>query len=148
MRSTFIGQYLHTLDPKNRLFIPPRFRKELEKEDKKFFFLTLGPDGCLRMFLPSDWEKFQDRLGVMKLEDKRQQRAMIRTILANAGEAEVDDQGRILVPQHLKESAGLRKEVFVIGMGDQIELWDRQRFTAYDRKSRKTMELKSKDIEI
>lgn len=148
MRSTFIGQYLHALDPKNRLFIPPRFRSELQKEDKNYFFLTVGTEGCLRMFLPSDWERFQGELAGMRLANKQEQRAVLRHILSQAGEVEVDAQGRILVPQHLKEQAGLRKEVYVIGVGDKIELWDRQRYNAYESRSRRIIQKAAKDLEI
>ncbi len=148
MRPTFIGQYSHSLDPKNRLFIPPRFRAELQKEDKAHFVLTVGMDGCLRMLLPSEWDGLQEKLNALQLKDNGERRAVLRRILSQACEAEVDTQGRILLPQNLKEQAGLRRDVVIIGVGSQIELWDRQRYTAYERKARKIMEKASPDLPI
>ena len=148
MRSNFIGQYHHALDPKNRLFIPQRFREELLREGKDYFIVTSGPEGCLSMYLPSEWDQFLAKLEDMKLPNKAEQRAVKRAILAKASEAQVDSQGRILVPQHLVGAAGLKKDVFVIGAGSKVELWDRQRYLAYEKKSQKTIAKASKELDL
>src|SRR3974390_2422076 len=103
-----IGTYEYSLDPKNRVFVPPRYRDELASEQGRHFILSIGFDRCLYLFLPSQWERIlTDNREDLQLRDKRQQRALKRFLFSNAMEASLDDQGRILIPQMFKEHAGL-----------------------------------------
>jgi len=130
----FIGQYLHAIDAKNRLFIPPAFREKLSAEKAKAFIMTTGLDGCLWLFLPSQWENLlSGRVSAISLPDKELERAFKRKFFAEATEASVDPQGRILVPQLLKAYAGLKRNVFVQGANTRIEIWDEARWRHYSR---------------
>ena len=130
----FIGQYLHSIDAKNRLSIPPSFRDKLHEEKAKGFIMTTGLDGCLWLFLPSQWENLlSGKLAAISLPDKEMERAFKRKFFAEAVEAPVDPQGRVLVPQLLKGYAGLRKNVFVQGANTRIEIWDEATWKRYSK---------------
>ena len=129
-----IGRYDYSLDPKNRLAVPPKYRETLAQEKGRSFYLTSGMDGCLYLFLPSQWEKMlADDLKMFSMPDKEQERAFKRKFFSEALEVEPDAQGRILLPQYLKEHAGLRFEVLVQGAGNRAEIWDAKRWAAYDK---------------
>jgi len=129
-----IGRYDYSLDPKNRLAIPPKYRETLAQEKGRSFYLTSGMDGCLYLFLPSQWEKMlADDLKMFSMPDKEQERAFKRKFFSEALEVEPDAQGRILVPQYLKEHAGLRFDVLVQGAGSRAEIWDAKRWAAYEK---------------
>lgn len=122
----FTGEYKHTLDSKNRVSIPARFRDELG--DK--FFITKGLDNCLFVFSAGEWQKFQERLSQLPLTNKSA-RAFARVFLSGASECSTDKMGRTLVPQYLKDFAGLEKEVYVNGAGSRIEIWSADSWTDY-----------------
>ena len=131
----FIGQYLYSIDAKNRVFIPPAFREKLVAEKASAFILAAGLDGCLWIFLPSQWESLlTGKIALINLPDKELERAFKRKFFAEATEAPVDSQGRILVPQLLKAYAGLKKNVFVQGANTRIELWDETRWKEYSKR--------------
>ncbi len=131
MRPAFIGQTPHSLDPKNRLFIPQKFRDELRKEDKCHFILTSGLEACLFLSLPSAWERFLSDGLSANMENKDEERAFKRKLLAEAIEVNVDSQGRILIPQLLRNYARLKKDVFVNGAGNRAEIWDQSVWSKY-----------------
>ena len=129
-----IGRYDYSLDPKNRLAMPPKYRETLAQEKGRSFYLTSGMDGCLYLFLPAQWEKMlADDLKMFSMPDKEQERAFKRKFFSEAVEVEPDAQGRILVPQYLKEHAGLRFDVLVQGAGNRAEIWDTKRWAAYEK---------------
>ncbi|MBI4051571.1 MAG: division/cell wall cluster transcriptional repressor MraZ [Elusimicrobia bacterium] len=146
----FIGQYPYILDPKNRLFVPPKYREELSEEKKDYFVLNSGMEGCLNLFLPSQWNRFLDgNSEVFRTANKEEERAFKRKFFAEAIEVPVDVQGRILVPPLLKDYAGLRKDVYVIGVGNRAEVWDKGRWEFYYRKRiQPSMKKFSKNLEI
>jgi MraZ protein len=130
-----IGRYDYALDPKNRLGIPPRFREALEEEKGKRLYLTSGFDGCLYLFLPSEWEKLlSNDLQAFSLADKEAERAFKRKFFSEATEVELDSAGRILIPAYLKEFAGLKGRVLVQGAGKRAEIWDTDRWNSYNKK--------------
>ena len=119
----FMGEYNHTIDPKGRLIIPSKFREALGDT----FVVTKGLDGCLFVYDNEEWAAFEEKLKSLPLTNK-DARKFVRFFLAGAAEAEVDKQGRILVPNVLREIAGLDKEVVLIGVASRIEIWSRERF--------------------
>lgn len=130
-----IGRYDYSLDPKNRLPIPPKYREALAEEKGRSYFLTSGMEGCLYLFLPSQWNRLlADDLKMFSMEDKLQERAFKRKFFSEAIEVEPDAQGRILVPQYLKEHAGLKTTVYVQGAGKRAEIWDSRRWSEYERR--------------
>ncbi len=133
--SVFYGEYLYTMDSKSRIFVPSRFREELRKEEKNYFMVTIGLDKCLYLFLPSKWEELvRDNMAVFKAENKEEERAFKRFFFGNAADAAVDEQGRILLPQHQKKYASLKKEVVIRGVGNKAEIWNARLWTEYKKK--------------
>ena len=121
----FMGEYNHTLDTKGRLIIPSKFRETLGEK----FVVTKGLDGCLFVYAGDDWNAFEQKLTSLPLINK-EARQFARFFLAGAATVEVDKQGRILLPAHLREFAGLEKDVVVIGANTKAEIWDRARWEA------------------
>lgn len=109
------GIYQHTLDAKGRLFIPAKLREELGD----VFYVTISMDPCLALYSREAWQTVSDRVSAMSFVDQRKMRA----IYAYAAKVELDAQGRILLPQNLREHAKLMKNVTVVGVNNHAELW-------------------------
>ena len=120
----FMGEYNHIIDAKGRLIIPARFRELLGEE----FILTKGLDGCLSIYPMDAWEAFETKLRALPLTNKNA-RTFTRFFVAGATNCELDRQGRILVPQTLREFAGLDKEVVLTGNLDRIEIWSKEKWS-------------------
>ena len=118
----FMGEYSHTIDAKGRLIVPAKFREQLGEA----FVITNGNDGCLSIYSKEDWDLVLENLKA--LPGNRDKREIIRKVVAQANEVELDKQGRILVPQSLRESAGLKKDVVLAGVIDKIEVWDKEKW--------------------
>ncbi|MCD7749191.1 MAG: division/cell wall cluster transcriptional repressor MraZ [Oscillospiraceae bacterium] len=116
------GEYHHSLDAKGRLFIPARLRDELGPE----FYVTLSMDKCLCAYSAEQWQIFSDKVNAMPYV---KQRAM-RPLYAFASKCELDAQGRVLLPQNLRERAGLVKNVTVLGSDNHAEFWDSDEWDA------------------
>ena len=119
----FMGEYNHTVDAKGRLIIPSRFREELKNE----FIVTKGLDGCLFVFPGNEWQIFEEKLKALPLTNKNA-RQFSRFFVAGATPCELDRQGRILVPQTLREFAGLEKDVVLTGNLNRIEVWSKEKW--------------------
>lgn len=145
-----IGRYEYSLDPKNRLGVPPRFRELLLQEKGDRFYLTSGLEGCLYLFLPSQWSRLLDNdLQAFSLPDKEQERAFKRKFFSEATDVALDGAGRILIPQYLKAHAALRDTVLVQGAGKRAEIWDLARWRSYSRsKVEPTYRRVAKSLEI
>jgi len=121
----FLGEYQHSLDAKGRIILPAKIRAELESG----LVITRAPDGCLWVFPKADFqaftERFQERARVV---GDRRWRDVMRFIFSGAHEDRPDRQGRISVPEHLREHAGLEREVTIAGAVDRIEVWHRERW--------------------
>lgn len=116
-----VGEYEHTIDDKNRLTLPAKFRQAFAEG----LVLSRGIERCLYAYPRSEWAAtVQSRLGELDLLSK-EGRLMQRYFFAGAAEAEVDKQGRVMVPSSLGSYAGLGKEVVVAGIHDHLEIWDR-----------------------
>ena len=140
----FLGQYEHGMDDKNRLFLPARFRQSSSAP----FVLIQGLEPCLLLLPPAAWETLASRLESLPLNDKSAERAVRRTLLASAAEAEADSQGRVLIPQHLKDHAGIRRDVMVIGMLTYAEVWAREQWTTYRRRAQTALRKASPHLEL
>lgn len=119
----FMGEYNHTIDAKGRLIIPSRLREALGEE----FVITKGLDGCLFAYTKEEWSVFEEKLGALPLTNSNA-RKFSRFFLAGAAIAEVDRQGRILIPPVLREFAALEKEVVLVGVSRRVEIWSRERW--------------------
>ena len=117
----FMGEYNHSIDAKGRLISPARFRELLGEE----FILTKGLDGCLSVYPMDEWKAFEEKLRALPLTNKNA-RTFTRFFVAGATNCELDKQGRILVPQTLREFAGLDKDVVLTGNLNRIEIWSKE----------------------
>lgn len=127
----FIGRYDHALDAKNRLMVPQAFRDTVAKAEKDIkFYLTRGFDQCLAMYARSTWRAMVTLLKSRKAEELAQPktRKFFRLFYSSAVEVTPDKAGRILIPEHLRELAGLEKRIVLIGVNDRIEIWDAERW--------------------
>lgn len=122
----FLGEYKHSLDPKGRLALPAKFRAKL----RKGAIITRGLDHCLFVFGRSEWEKLAEKLAALPLAQANS-RAFSRLMLAGASDVELDGQGRILVPDYLREYAGLGKLTVIAGVMSRIEIWDEKAWARY-----------------
>lgn len=110
------GEYQHALDNKGRIFIPARLRDELGQ----VFYVTLSMDRCLSIYSAENWQELINRVNALPYIRQRR----VRPLFANAVRCELDAQGRALIPQNLRDWAGLVKSVTVIGCNNHAELWD------------------------
>jgi MraZ protein len=116
-----LGEYEHTIDDKNRLILPAKFRQAF----KDGLVLTRGMDGCVFAYTPADWE-LNVRGRLEQLDPlSHEARQMQRFFYAGGAEAELDRQGRIMIPAALVTHAKLRRDVVVAGVFDHLEIWDR-----------------------
>lgn len=122
----FMGEYDHTLDPKGRMIVPSKFREELGER----FILTMGLDGCLFAYPQTEWEHFVE--GLRKLPGTKEARQLQRHFMARAAEADVDKQGRFLIPAKLRELAGLTKDVVLVGAISKVEIWSKELWEQMD----------------
>lgn len=118
----YTGEYNHTIDNKGRMIVPAKFREALGDS----FMITRGVDHCLTIYDMNEWNEYIAKLRA--LPGSKEAMTMIRFIVAGAIEAEVDKQGRILVPAKLREWAGLDKDVVLAGMIGHIEVWDKSKW--------------------
>lgn len=124
-----IGEYRHTLDPKKRLSLPSKWRKELGST----VIVTRGLDNCLFVYPQAEWEKITDKIGQLPL-GSADTRSFNRFFLSGAVEVEVDSVGRILVPDFLKDFAKLESKVVLAGIHDRVEIWDEKKWNEYTRR--------------
>lgn len=132
--ASFIGCYHHALDEKNRLMIPRKLRERLDEQREGVgFYITRGLENCLAMYTPNYWDKVeQEILGVAREEIRnRDTRKFIRQFYGNAEYVTMDKQGRILLPERLKELGCLDREVVLVGVGKRIEIWDADRWKEF-----------------
>lgn len=115
----FLGEYTHTIDDKGRVTIPARFRAELAAG----MVVTRGFDRNLMVYPVEEWLEMAERVAARPVSDESV-RAFRRRIFAGATDLEPDRQGRIVLPQYLREFAGIDGEVVVAGNYDYVELWD------------------------
>jgi MraZ protein len=121
----FLGEFEHSIDDKGRVAIPARFREELAEG----MVLTRGFDACLQAFPRHVWQQLSQKVSSLSLGSP-EARNLRRILFSNAAEVEVDRQGRILVPQNLREYAGLAEQVVITGMDTYFELWAANRWQA------------------
>ncbi len=141
----FLGTYNHNLDTKNRLTIPSKVLSQLG--DTKTVIVSKGLDGCLELRKVADFETYSQKLLTLS-QTKLKTRTMLRQLLANASDIEIDSANRILLPTNLLNEANITKEVVIIGVGDKCELWDKQAYETFKADSDKLLEELVESIDI
>ncbi|HLF92153.1 MAG TPA: division/cell wall cluster transcriptional repressor MraZ [Planctomycetota bacterium] len=129
----FVGEFRHTIDAKNRMVIPAKFRAFItDAEDRKGFFVMASPvttEHCLRLYTMGGWRKLANTLRLKADEAKDPARYM--RFFASRGEfSGIDAQSRVVIPQKLMGYAGLQKEVLMVGNYDWIEVWNVEEYRA------------------
>ncbi len=119
----FLGEFEHTIDDKGRVAIPARFREEMQEG----FIITRGFDNCLQAFPRPTWQDLAHRISTLSLGNE-EARHLRRLLFSGANEVTFDRQGRILIPQNLREYASLSEKVVIAGMHTFFELWSPERW--------------------
>jgi len=135
----FYGEYLHTLDRKGRIILPSKFRDAAKANFVEKFYLTRGLDKCLFMFAEEEWKLQEQKFRIMSFT-KQESRKFNRIYFSGAVEIIPDKQGRILVPQYLKDFAGIKREVIIIGVSNRIEIWSRDSWGEFYNSSKESFE--------
>jgi len=126
MTNLLIGEYEHTLDEKKRISLPKPFRAGLGRR----VVMTRGLDNCLVVYSRSSWDRMAEKLQSLSFVDA-DTRGFNRFFLSGAAEVDVDGVGRILIPDHQKAYAELKKRVVFAGVSDRVEIWDAERWHNY-----------------
>ena len=124
-----IGEYTHTIDSKKRIALPAKFRKELGKK----VVVTHGLDGCLFLYPLSEWSRISEKLSGLGMAQS-DTRGFNRFILSGAVDMEIDSLGRIVIPEFLREFAGLRQKVVFTGVHNRVEVWNERRWREYKKR--------------
>ena len=123
-----LGTHSYSLDPKGRVSLPQRFRAAFDEG----LYLTLGQDRCLYGFPRAEWERRSEEVASFPLSDN-DGRAYARLFFGSSDEAKVDSQGRVTIPQRMREVVGITKDVVVLGVRDRMEIWDRETWERYEQ---------------
>jgi len=130
-----LGEYQHSLDAKGRMAVPAKFRDTLSAGA----IVTRGLDNCLFVFTREEWGKLADKIIALPLAQANS-RAFTRLMLSGAMDAELDRQGRMLIPDYLRKYADLKREVVVTGLYNRIEIWDSVNWKKYKEKTESASE--------
>ena len=128
----YIGEALHSMDHKGRVFIPAKYRKLLVPEDNLTMVITRGLDRNLLLFPYTVWNRYVEKLLQLPYSN-RDVRNRIRVLTSRAEELSIDSQGRIMLPRQLLEYAGIKKEVLFIGMLVKVELWNPEIYREFEK---------------
>jgi MraZ protein len=135
----FYGEFEHSIDRKGRLILPAKFREVAKNQFVEKFFITRGLDKCLFMFAEEEWRSQENKFKTMSFT-KQQSRIFNRLLFSGAVEICADKQGRVLVPQYLKDFAQIRKDAMVVGVSNRIEIWAKDAWTDFYANSRQSFE--------
>ena len=141
----FYGEYEHSLDKKGRLILPAKFREVAEASYIERFFMTRGLDNCLFMFPEEEWKSQESKFKSMSFT-KSQSRKFNRLYFSGAQEITFDKQGRILIPKYLKEFAGIKRDVMIIGVSNRIEIWDLEKWKEFYNNEKGSFEKIAEDL--
>ncbi len=126
----FYGEYIHSIDRKGRLILPARFRDSAKSNFVEKFFVTRGLDKCMFMFAEEEWRTQENKFKAMPFT-KQESRTFNRLFFSGAVEVLPDRQGRILLPQYLKDFAEVKREVVIVGVSNRIEIWAQEKWQEY-----------------
>lgn len=135
----FYGEYIHSIDRKGRLILPAKFREAAKTHFVEKFYITRGLDKCLFMFSEEEWRSQESKFKAIPFT-KQQARTFNRLYFSGAVEVIPDGQGRILLPQYLKEFAEIKKDVVIVGVSNRIEVWSKDKWSEFYGSSRQSFE--------
>ena len=137
----FLGRFEHSVDNKGRVAVPARFRGELKGE----LIITRGNDRCLYLFTQDAWEPLAAKLNALPTGDA-DARNLRRAVFSAAEPVEIDRQGRIMIPDHLRQYAGVNGNAFIIGLGTYIEIWDKAAWEELDSRIEENVDVISSHL--
>jgi len=135
----FYGEFEHSIDRKGRLILPAKFREVAKNQFVEKFFVTRGLDKCLFMFSEEEWRSQENKFKTMSFT-KQQSRTFNRLLFSGAVDVSPDKQGRILLPQYLKDFADIKKDVIIVGVSNRIEIWAKNLWFDFYSNSRQSFE--------
>lgn len=135
----FYGEYEHTIDRKGRLIIPAKFREIFKENLVERLFVTRGLDKCLFLFSEEEWKLQEQKFKSISFT-KSESRKFNRLYFSGASEVLPDKQGRILIPRNLKDFAGIKREVVIVGVSNRIELWSKELWNGFYESSKESFE--------
>ncbi|MCG2714435.1 MAG: division/cell wall cluster transcriptional repressor MraZ [Candidatus Omnitrophica bacterium] len=135
----FYGEFEHSIDRKGRLILPAKFREVAKAQFVEKFFVTRGLDKCLFMFSEEEWRSQENKFKTMSFT-KQQSRTFNRLLFSGAQDVAFDKQGRILLPQYLKDFADIKKDVMIVGVSNRIEIWAKDAWNDFYKNSRQSFE--------
>jgi len=121
----FYGEYEHSLDKKGRLIVPSKIREVAKSHYVEKFFITRGLDKCLFMFAEDEWKNQELKFKNLSFT-KKESRSFNRLFFSGTIEIELDKQGRLLLPKYLKDYAGIKRDVMIVGISNRIEIWAKE----------------------
>ena len=137
----FIGEYQHNLDNKGRLAIPAKFRAQF----KKGLVVTKGLDNCLFLYSREQFEEIAKKFASLPMSQAKA-RAFSRHILAGAMDLDFDNQGRITLPEYLRNFSALNKKIIIAGLYNHLEIWDESAWESYKSNSEKNSNLIAEEL--
>jgi len=135
----FYGEYLHSIDRKGRLILPAKFREVAKSNFIERFFVTRGLDKCLFMFAEEEWRTQEAKFKAISFT-KQQARIFNRLYFSGAVEIIADRQGRILLPQYIKDFAQIKRDVVIVGVSNRIEIWAKDKWEEFYKSSQPSFE--------
>ena len=135
----FYGEYEHSIDRKGRLIIPSKFRQTFKEHYVEKFYVTRGLDGCLFVFTEDEWKSQEQKFKNLSFI-KAESRKFNRLYFSGACDLACDKQGRILIPQYLKDYAGIKKEVMIVGLSNRIEIWSNDKWQDFYNNTKDSFE--------
>ena len=141
----FYGEYAHNLDTKGRLILPARFREAADQNSVVKFFVTRGLESCVFMFSEAEWRQYEQKFRDIPFT-KQDSRTFNRMFFAGAVDVIPDKQGRFIIPQYLKDFAGIKDQTVLIGVSNRIEIWDQARWQEYYAKSSRLFEQTAENV--
>jgi MraZ protein len=126
----FLGEYESTIDPKGRFLLPSGFKKQLPEDSSARFVINRGFEKCLSLYPIKSWEPIFAEISRLNDFDPKV-REFRRYFLNGATLMELDTAGRLLIPQNLKEYAGLEKDIVLVAAVNKIEIWDKQKYQQF-----------------
>lgn len=141
----FYGEYEHAMDRKGRLIIPSKFREVFKENYVERFFVTRGLDTCLFVFTEDEWKKQEGRFRALPFTS-REARQFNRIYFSGACEVTCDRQGRILVPQYLKDFARIKSDVVIVGVSSRMEIWSKELWQEFYKGTKDSFEKIAENI--
>src|SRR3989338_3544832 len=135
----FYGEYKHSIDRKGRLIIPAKFREVLKDHSVEKFVVTRGLDQCLFAFTEDEWRSQENKFKALPFT-RDESRKFNRIFFSGASLSACDSQGRILIPQYMKDFGLIRRDVMIVGVANRLEIWALEAWKTYYEESKSVFE--------